>query len=182
MSKIWKKPVIIPSWINVSINNGIVIVEWQKWKLEMDYHPSVNIAIVWAEIIFSVNSQNDRNLRWLTRTLVQNLVQWINETFTKKLLVLWVWYTAKLLNPHELELSLWYSHKIYFNVPKSINVFMEKDSKWSDIIILNSIDKQLLWQISSDIRNLRKPEPYKGKWIRYIDEIVKLKAWKAAKK
>lgn len=182
MSKIWKKPIIIPSGVSVVIKNNIITVEWPKWKLEMNYHPKVQINIDWSQITFSVESEDDRNLRWLTRTLVQNLVQWVNETFTKKLLVLWVWYTAKLSNPSELELALWYSHKIYFKLPQSIKASMEKDSKWSDIIVLSSIDKQLLWQISSDIRNLRRPEPYKGKWIRYIDETIKLKAGKAAKK
>lgn len=182
MSKIWKKSIIIPSNVKVSINNWSISVEWSKGKLDMNYNTKVNIDISDIEITFSVNSLSDWNLRWLTRTLVNNLVLWVSETFTKKLLVLGVWYTAKLSKPNELELALGYSHKIYFKLPDNIKCSMEKDSKGSDIIILNSIDKQLLGQIASDIRNLRKPEPYKGKWIRYSDEIVKLKAGKAAKK
>ena len=182
MSKIWKKSILLSSGVKVSINNWTINVEWSKGILNMNYNSNVNIDINESEIIFSVSSLSDRNLRWLTRTLVNNLVLWVTEWFTKKLLVLGVWYTAKLSKPNELELSLWYSHKIHFQLPDDIKCSMEKDSKGSDIIILNSIDKQLLGQIASDIRNLRKPEPYKGKWIRYIDEIVKLKAWKAAKK
>lgn len=182
MSKIWKKPIIMPSWVKVSINDSIITVEWPKWKLNMNYNPKVNIDINETDIVFSVNSLDDWNLRWLTRTLVNNLVLWVSDAFTKKLLVLWVWYTAKLSKPNELELALWYSHKVYFKLPDDIKCSMEKDSKGSDIIILNSIDKQLLGQIASDIRILRKPEPYKGKWIRYSDEVIKLKAGKAAKK
>ena len=182
MSKIWKKPISIPSWVKLSISDSIITVEWAKWKLAMNYSSKVNIDINETEVLFSVNSLDDWNLRWLTRTLVNNLVLWVSDAFTKKLLVLGVWYTAKLSKPNELELALGYSHKVYFKLPDDIKCSMEKDSKGSDIIILNSIDKQLLGQIASDIRNLRKPEPYKGKWIRYSDEVIKLKAGKAAKK
>lgn len=182
MSKIWKKIINIPSWISVHVGDWIVTVEWPNWKLSINHHPKVEISVDGSEVTTSVQSTDDWNLWWLTRTLVNNMVEGIHTPFIKKLLVFGVWYTAKLNWSSTLEMTLGYSHKTIFELPSWINCSMEKDSKGSDIIVLSSIDKQLLWQIASDIRILKKPEPYKWKWIRYIDEVVKLKAWKAAKK
>jgi large subunit ribosomal protein L6 len=85
-------------------------------------------------------------------------------------------------NWYELNLSLWFSHPVLFPIPAWVAVATEKDVKGNDILTLTSINKELLWKFASDLRLLKKPEPYKGKWIRYFDEVVKIKAWKTAKK
>jgi large subunit ribosomal protein L6 len=129
----------------------------------------------------SIVSEDKKNLRGLTRTLVSNMVEWVTVWFEKKLLVIGVWYAAKKEGDGIL-LSLGFSHKVKFDVPASVQYEVEQDAKGIYIITLKSIDKQYLWEIAWKLRALKTPEPYKGKGIRYSDEVIKLKAGKTAKK
>lgn len=181
MSKIGKKPIIVPEWVEVFIEKNLIKIKSAKWELSYNFLDCVSIKKEDNQIIVDVLDQEKRNIRGLTRTLVSNMVEWVTNWYEKKLLITWVWYWAKL-EWNKLILSLGFSHKVNFDVPKDIHVTLEQDPKWNSIITLKSIDKQNLWEIAANIRFLKVPEPYKWKWIRYFDEIVKLKAWKSAKK
>lgn len=181
MSKIGKKPIVIVEGVEVKINNKNVIIKGPKWELSYTLLDGVNAKVNEGQIEVSIESDEKRQFRWLSRTLVANMIEWVTTGFEKKLLVMWVWFSVKK-EWNTLHLALWYSHKIKFEVPSSIQFEVEQDAKGNHIIILKSIDKQYLWEITAKIRDLRKPEPYKGKGIRYFDEIVKLKAGKTAKK
>ena len=109
------------------------------------------------------------------------MVEWVTHWYEKKLLIMWVWYGAKL-EWQNLILSIGFSHKVKFPIPSSIQIRVEQDPKWNTVLTLNGIDKQYLWEIASNIKALKKPEPYKWKWIRYFDQFIKLKPGKAAKK
>jgi len=181
MSKIGKKPIVIKDGVEVKINNKDVIIKGPKWELSYKLLDGVNAKVNEGSLEISIDNDDKKNLRGLTRTLLSNMVEWVTAWFQKKLLVIWVWYSAKK-EWKGIQLSLGLSHKVQFDIPSSIQYEVEQDAKGNYVITLNSIDKQYLWEVASKIRDLRKPEPYKGKGIRYFDEIIKLKAWKTAKK
>jgi len=179
MSKIGKKPIEIPSWVEVSLNNGLVRVKWPKW--ELSYNLLKEVEVEHNDNMLTVKIDNDDNKKFwgLTRTLLSNMIKWVTEWYEKKLIIIWVWYGAKIQGS-DLVLSLWLSHKINFLVPKGITTSVEQNTKWNSIVSIVGIDKQLVWEVTAKIRALKKPEPYKGKWIRYIEEEIKLKPGKAA--
>lgn len=181
MSKIGKKPIIIKDGVEVKIDKKTVFVKWPKWELSYTLLDGVNAKVNEWAIEVSIESDEKKNFRGLTRTLISNMVDGVTTGFEKKLLVMWVGYAVKK-EWNALQLSLWLSHKVRFEVPSSIQFEVEQDAKGNYVITLKSIDKQHLWEIASKIRDLRKPEPYKWKGIRYFDEVVKLKAGKTAKK
>jgi large subunit ribosomal protein L6 len=119
-----------------------------------------------------------RALWWTTRANINNMVIWVSKGYTKSLEINWVWYKMEI-SWNKLVLSIWYSHKVDVEVPKDIT--MKVDDKLKNVIHFLSIDKQLLWQFVSKVRSLKKPEPYKGKWIKYVDEVIRRKAWKSGK-
>lgn len=181
MSKIGKKPILIPEGVEIKMEWRNVIVKWPKGELSYEYLPGVDVKQEDNQIVVSIELDDHKNLRGLTRTLIANMIEGVTNGYEKKLLIMWVGYWAKM-EGNNINLSLGLSHKVLFPVPDSIKVAVEQDPKGNTIITLNSIDKQFLWEVTAKIRALRKPEPYKGKGIRYIDEEVKLKAGKAAKK
>ena len=181
MSKIWKKPINIPSWVEVNIQWQIVNIKWPKGNLSQKVIEWVKAEIKDGNIIVSTDNDENKNLRWLTRTLLSNMVWGVTHWYEKKLLVMWVWYWAKL-EWTNLILSIGLSHKVKFAIPQWIQAKVEQDAKWNTIITLNGIDKQYLGEIASNLKALKKPEPYKWKWIRYFDQFIKLKPGKAAKK
>lgn len=181
MSKVWKRPINLPQWVAVSVNWSTVEVSGQKWKLSLEMMDWVSVIVNDWTLSVSVAREDQKNIWWLTKSLINNMVIWVSEGFAKKLFILWVWYWVKQ-NWKTLEFSLWFSHKINFELPAWVDCVLEKDPKWNDIINLVSIDKQLLGSVAADIRSLKAPEPYKGKWIRYSDEVIKLKAGKTSKK
>lgn len=181
MSKIGKKTIQIPSGVNIDVNDTLIKVSWPKGNLEVQRVPGITLKIEDNVIVFECDSDDNKKYRGLLRTLVSNAVVWVTTGYEKKLMVIWVWYNVKLQWQAFL-FNLWLSHPVNFPIPAWINASVEKDPKWNDIITLSSIDKQLLWEFAANTRGLKKPEPYKGKWIRYSDEVIKLKAWKTAKK
>lgn len=182
MSKIGKKVITIPSGVDISVdNNGKVSVKWPKGQLSYTLLPWVSAIIADNQITVSVDSEEKKNLRWLSRTLIDNMVEGVTKWFEKKLLVMWVWYSAKLEGKN-IKFTLGLSHPVFFSIPDGIEVKIEQDVKWNYIITLNGIDKQYLGEVTANIRALKIPEPYKWKWIRYFDEVIKLKAGKSAKK
>ncbi|MDD3262321.1 MAG: 50S ribosomal protein L6 [Candidatus Absconditabacteria bacterium] len=181
MSKIGKKPIIIKDGVEIKIDKKTVFVKGPKGELSYTLLDGVNAKVNEGAIEISIESDDKKNLRGLTRTLVSNMVDGVTTGFEKKLLVMGVGYAVKK-EGNALQLSLGLSHKVKFEVPSSIQSEVEQDAKGNYVIILKSIDKQHLGEVASKIRDLRKPEPYKGKGIRYFDEVVKLKAGKTAKK
>ncbi len=183
MSRIWRKPIEIPEGVNVDINQNekSITVKWPKGQLVYIWPDGVNVELQDKNIVVSIKDDTYKNLWWLVRTLINNMVIGVTQGFEKKLLVVGTWYNAKL-QWKKLILNLGYSHPVEHQIPEGINISLEKDPKGNDIIIIQWIDKQKVWQEAAVIRSYRKPEPYKGKGVRYIDEVIKLKAGKAAKK
>lgn len=181
MSKIGKKPVMVPDWVEVTIEKNLIKIKWSQWELLYNFLDCVDLKKEDNQIVVNVSDENKRNIWWLTRTLIHNMVEWVTKWYEKKLLLIWVWYSVKL-EGQKLIFSLWLAHKVNFEVSSDIKVSVEQDAKWNYIIGLKCINKEHLWQVAANIRFLKTPEPYKWKWIRYFDEVIKLKAGKSAKK
>lgn len=180
MSKIWKKPITIPAGVEVTIDNNLVKVKWPKWELSEKILDCVKVDIEDNQIVCSISKDEDKQFRGLSRTLIANMVEWVTNWYEKKLLIIWVWFNGQVQG-RTLVLSLWFAHKVNYQIPDGVEIKTEQDAKWNTIIILNSINKQLVWEVAAKIRAYKKPEPYKGKWIRYFDEFIKLKPGKSAK-
>lgn len=181
MSRIGKLPVVIPEGVTVSIADNVITVKWPKGELTQSITPWVDVAIEGNEILVSIKDSQNKAFWGLMRALINNMVIGVTEGYEKKLQVIWVWYNAKA-QWQKLVLNLWYSHPIEHMLPASIEGTVEKDPKGNDMVVLKSIDKQLVGEHAAKIRSYRKPEPYKWKWVRYFGEQIKMKAWKTATK
>lgn len=181
MSKIGKNPIVIPQWVEVSIQESLVTVKWPKGVLSFTALTDVIVVIEWSSIITTCDNQELWKYRWTTRAILAHMVQGVYEWYRKSLQVIWVWYDAAL-QWSDIQFKLGFSHVVRFSIPNGVEVKIDKDPKWNSIIHLESHDKQLIWQTASKIRDLKRPEPYKGKGIRYLGEVIKLKAGKTAKK
>jgi large subunit ribosomal protein L6 len=175
MSKIWKLPVKMLSWVSAKLEWEILKITWPKWNLEIKVLNCVEIEI--SDKI-TVSRKNDESFskaaHWLTRSLINNMVIWVSKWFEKNLEIIWVWYRANIAWT-KLNLSLWFSHPIIVDIPEWIKVVMDEKNK--NIILISWINKQQVWQFAAEIREYRKPEPYKWKWVRYVWEYVRRKAW-----
>jgi len=181
MSKIGKLPIAIPAEVQVNIKDNLVSVKGPKGNLEYQALTCVHIAQEGAEIKVSITNEEDKKYWGLTRTLIANMIEGVVKGYEKKLHIMGVGYGAQVQG-NAINFSLGLSHKVSFPLPASVNAEAQQDAKGNTILTLTSIDKQLIGEIAGKIRDLRKPEPYKGKGIRYFGEIIKLKAGKAAKK
>ncbi|MDF1497813.1 MAG: 50S ribosomal protein L6 [Patescibacteria group bacterium] len=175
MSKIGKKPIEIPSGVTVSIgDNNEVIVKGSKGELKDKFDRKISIEI--KDNIIEISPKGDKakaNVLWgLSRTLVANMIEGVQKGFEKKLEIQGVGYKV-ITKGKDLELSLGFSHLVPFKAPEGIEFNVEKN-----IITVSGIDKQLVGQVAADIRSKKKPEPYKGKGIRYIGEHIIRKAGK----
>lgn len=181
MSRIGKNPIQIPEGVTVNINENIVTIKGAKGELTQRIHPNIKVKVEDNAII--VERPNDlklnKSLHGLTRTLLNNMVIGVTKGFEKQLEILGVGYRASIAGS-KLTLNLGFSHPIEFNSPQGITIETDKDKK--NILIVKGIDKQLVGEVSAKIRGFRKPEPYKGKGIRYLGEHVLQKAGKAAGK
>lgn len=181
MSRIGKNPVQVPAGVTVSITGNTVSVKGPKGELTQTFHPNMKVEIAENEV--KVTRPNDlklnRALHGLTRTLIYNMIEGVTKGYEKQLEIIGVGYRAAIAGS-KLTLNLGFSHPVEFNVPKGIVIEMDKDKK--NILIIKGTDKQLLGEVSAKIRGFKKPEPYKGKGIRYVGEYVPQKAGKAASK
>tara|TARA_Y100000310_G_scaffold204469_1_gene204711 strand:+ start:101 stop:655 length:555 start_codon:yes stop_codon:yes gene_type:complete len=179
MSRIGKKPVAISSGVIVEINGNKIVVKGPKGELSYEHLPEVTVKVEGDQVVVERKDDKDesRARHGLTRQLVANMVQGVSEGYEKRLEIIGVGYKAQAKGKL-LSLSLGFSHPINFSVPDGIEVTQDEQNK--NILIIKSIDKQLVGQVASDIRAYRPPEPYKGKGIRYIDEYVRRKPGKAA--
>lgn len=178
MSRIGKKPVIIPDGVKVELKNGILAANGPKGGLNLEIHPKVKIILSEKEINVDVEEKQNKRTRslWgLFRSLVQNLVDGVAKGFEKKLEVNGVGFKVAT-QPGKLVMSLGFSHPVEVLIPKELSVVVEKN-----IITISGADKQKVGQFAAEVRELKKPEPYKGKGIKYIDEIIIRKAGKVVK-
>ncbi|MGB1285658.1 MAG: 50S ribosomal protein L6 [Aggregatilineales bacterium] len=183
MSRIGKKIIPLPAKVSATINGGNVTVKGPKGELSMDIHPDMSIRQEDSDLMVERPSEERRHraLHGLTRALVANMVEGVSDGFTRTLLIEGVGYQAAVQGKN-LQLKLGFSHEVIVEPPDSNTTFdVPKESRGRTIII-NGIDKQVVGQIAANIRGWRPPEPYKGKGIRYEDEIIIRKAGKAGKK
>lgn len=182
MSRIGKLPVPIANNVTVTISSeNLVTVKGAKGELSIKVDPEINVALINNEVIVTRPSEDKRHraLHGLYRALIHNLVVGVTEGFKKELELIGVGYRASM-NGNILELALGYSHPYFFIPPKSIAVEVDTKTSKNPRIIITGSDKELVGQVAAKIRSLRKPEPYKGKGIRYVDEVVRKKAGKSA--
>ncbi len=178
MSRIGKKPVVIPEGVKAELKEGVLSVTGPKGALTLNIHPKVQVNMAEKEITVDVAKKEDKRQRalWgLTRSLINNLMEGVTKGFEKKLEVNGVGFKVAV-NAGKLVLHLGFSHPVEIEVPKGLEAKVEKN-----IIAIFGIDKQLVGQFASNVRDLKKPEPYKGKGIKYIDEVVRRKAGKVVK-
>jgi len=178
MSRIGKKPIIIPAGVKVAINGLTVKVEGPKGRLERELHDQVDVCLEADQIQVSPkNTKAGGALQGLTRTLVANMVEGVTKGFSKGLEINGVGYRAELKGTM-LNLALGYSHPVEYPLPAGVSAEVEKQTK----ITLTGIDKELVGATAAKIRSFRPPEPYKGKGIKYADERILRKAGKAGAK
>lgn len=184
MSRIGKKVISIPEGVTVNVtpaNEVVVKGKMGELKQEIDRDIKVNVADGEITIGRPTDQIRHRALHGLYRALVANMVKGVSEGWKRELELVGVGYRAAVAG-QQIDMALGFSHNIIFDLPKEIKASAISEKGQNPRIILESIDKQLLGQVAAKIRSLRKPEPYKGKGVRYSDEIVRRKAGKAAGK
>jgi large subunit ribosomal protein L6 len=179
MSRIGNEPITIPSGVDVAVDGRKVTVKGSKGELSIDLPGEITGAI--DDGTFAVTRPDDsgesKAMHGLARTLVANMVTGVSEGFTKKLEIVGVGYRAAAKGSNALEMQLGFSHPVHIKAPEGIEFEVPQQTE----IIVKGIDKQLVGQVAADIRKWRKPEPYKGKGIKYEGEHIIRKAGKAAK-
>ncbi|NPA58234.1 MAG: 50S ribosomal protein L6 [Aquificae bacterium] len=179
MSRIGKKPIDIPNGVQVNVEpDNHVVVKGPKGQLEGDFHKDLKIKVENNQII--VERPNDsafmKAIHGTTRALIANMVKGVTEGFTVELEIVGIGYRAQMKGK-TLELQLGYSHPVIYEPPEGIQIAVE-----GNIIKVSGIDKQKVGQVAAEIREFRKPDPYKGKGIRYKGEVLKLKPGKSVGK
>jgi large subunit ribosomal protein L6 len=179
MSRIGKQPITVPSGVDVKIDGTAVQVKGPKGQLE--YRLVGDVAIERDGDALNVSraddSRSNRALHGLQRTLIANMIIGVSDGFSKELDIVGVGYRAAAQGPNAIELSVGYSHTVKFAAPEGITFEVPAPTR----IVVRGHDKQLVGQVAADIRKVRKPEPYKGKGIRYVGEHIRRKAGKSAK-
>ena len=181
MSRIGKAPIEIPAGVTVKVDGNVVTVKGPKGELKQTVNPDLEIKVEGNELTVSRPS-DDREHRaqhGLYRALIHNMVVGVSTGYRKEMELVGVGYRATATG-QVLELSLGYSHAIYIKFPPEIKVEAKTERNKNPLIILESDDKQLLGQVCAKIRSLRKPEPYKGKGIKFVGEVIRRKSGKSA--
>jgi large subunit ribosomal protein L6 len=179
MSRIGKQPITVPGGVDVTIDGPAVRVKGPKGQLE---YRMVGDVVVEREgdalnVSRADDSRSNRSLHGLQRTLIANMLIGVSDGFSKELDIVGVGYRAAAQGPNAIELSVGYSHTVKFDAPEGITFEVPAPTR----IVVRGHDKQLVGQVAADIRKVRKPEPYKGKGIRYVGEHIRRKAGKSAK-
>ncbi len=179
MSRVGKKPIQIPDKIKVTYKDRLLMVKGPKGTLTRSIHPAVDLNIEPENIQVSVivDSRTNRAYQGLMRSLIQNMVTGVNIGFERVLEINGIGYRA-MLKGNRIELNLGFSHPVQFDLPEGISASIDR----KNVIKLNGIDKELVGQTAASIRQLKPPEPYKGKGVKYAEERIKLKAGKTGTK
>ncbi len=178
MSRIGKQAINIPEGVQVNITDAVIEVSGPKGKLSENLVPLVNVLLKDKEILVSVEKpeNKEQRSRWgLQRSLINNMVIGVTEGFSKQLEVNGVGYKVATQGK-KLVLNVGYSHAVEYTVPDTIDIQVEKN-----LITISGFDKQLVGKIAAEIRDIKRPEPYKGKGIKYKDEVIRRKEGKIAK-
>jgi large subunit ribosomal protein L6 len=180
MSRIGNSPITVPSGVDVNINGSSVVVKGPKGSLSRELIGGISLRQEDGQII--VERPNDeresRSLHGLSRALVNNMVVGVTDGFVKELEIVGVGYRAELKGPSALRLNLGFSHPVDVEAPEGVTFEVPAQTR----IIVKGIDKEAVGQVAANIRSIRKPEPYKGKGVRYLGEKILRKAGKAGKK
>ena len=186
MSRIGKLPINIPAGVTVDIKDNVVSVKGPKGELSQFVHPSILVKIADGHIVFemaektdSVSPQQMHAFHGLYRALVNNMVVGVSQGYKKEMELVGVGYRVSN-NGQIIEFALGYTHPIYIQLPKEISIITKSERNKRPYICLESCDKQLLGLVCAKIRSFRKPEPYKGKGILYVGEVIRRKSGKSA--
>ena len=179
MSKVGKLPVAIPAGVTVNVANGVISVKGPKGELKQSFHDEIEIKVEGTEVILTTKNDAKQTNAYhgLYRSLISNMVKGVTDGFTKTLVITGVGYRAEVKGK-ELVMNLGYSSDYIAIIPEGLTVVATPDGK----LTITGIDKQLVGEFSSQIRKLRKPEPYKGKGIRYDNEVIRRKVGKTGVK
>lgn len=179
MSRVGTNPVQVPSGVDVNVDGAHVSVKGPKGALELDVPGDITVRVDGEQLVVERpdDERDSRALHGLTRSLVNNMVVGVSEGFVKELEIVGVGYRATAKGETTLELALGFSHPVVVEAPEGITFELPTQTE----IKVRGVDKQLVGQVAANIRAIRKPEPYKGKGVRYSDEHVIRKAGKAAK-
>lgn len=178
MSRVGKKPLTIPNGVDLKIDGAVVSVKGPKGQLSLTLHPKVRASLDGKELSVTVDDTENvkqRALWGLSRRLIENMVVGVTKGYEKKLEINGVGFKAAIQGK-TLKLDVGFSHEVDFPIPEGVNVTVEKN-----LITVTGIDKQFVGETAANIRRVKKPEPYKGKGIKYVDEQIRRKAGKAAK-
>ena len=179
MSRIGKKPIVVPKGVTVKVAEGAVEVQGPKGKLRQAFPAGINFELADGQLL-AKKSTDDPGLakfHGLARSLVANAVAGVTDGFKRELDIVGVGYRAELKGKQVI-FALGYSHAVVFDIPQGIDVAIDKQTH----ITVTGIDRQLVGQVAADIRRLRKPDPYKQKGVRYTGEVLKKKAGKTGAK
>ena len=181
MARIGSKPIPFGDGVNIDVDaKNYVTIKGPKGELSQQFDPDMAINVEEDAIVVNrpTDQKRHRSMHGLTRSLLANMVEGVEDGYSKSLTIIGVGYRASV-NNGTLELALGYSHPIFFLPPEEIEITVDSQSK-NDVITVKGIDKQLVGQVAAKIRSLRPPEPYNGKGVRYVGEHVPLKAGKTA--
>ncbi len=178
MSRIGRMPIALPSGVSVAVRGRSIVVEKGKNSLTHALPPGINATVASGAVSFAreADTRQLRALHGLTRALVANAVKGVHEGFTRELEIVGIGYKAQVQG-RVLNLSLGFSHPIDFPIPDGIEIKVDKQTR----LVVAGADRQKVGQVAAEIRGLRPPEPYKGKGVKYTDEVIKKKAGKAGK-
>ena len=186
MSRIGKLPISIPAGVTVTLKDNVVTVKGPKGELSQYVNPAINVSIEDGHVTLSENEnamidnpKKKHAFQGLYRSLVQKMVVGVYEGYKKELKLVGVGYRASNQG-NIIELALGYTHNIFIQLPSEVKVETKSERNKNPLIILESCDKQLLGQVCSKIRSFRKPEPYKGKGIKFVGEEIRRKSGKSA--
>jgi large subunit ribosomal protein L6 len=180
MSRIGKAPITVPSGVDVTIAAGTVTVKGPKGTLSRDVPGAITVRREDTTVVVERpdDERENRSLHGLTRSLVNNMVVGVTDGFSKELEIIGVGYRAEAQGPDKLRLSLGFSHPVLVDAPAGVTFEVPTPTR----VIVRGIDKETVGQVAANIRSIRKPEPYKGKGVRYLGEKVLRKAGKTGKK
>ena len=181
MSRIGKAPITVPAGVSIQVKDNVVTVKGPKGELSQEAYPEITVNVEEGQIELTrpSDAREHRSLHGLYRALINNMVVGVSEGYKKEMELVGVGYRATSTG-QVLELALGFSHAIYIKMPKEIKVEAKTERNKNPLIILESADKQLLGQVCAKIRSLRKPEPYKGKGIKFVGEVIRRKSGKSA--
>jgi len=179
-SRIGKAPIALPNGVNVSIDGRKVTVKGPKGTLTREFNDCVAVKLQDGHVAVELNRLDNegRAISGLTRALLHNMVVGVSEGYERRLEIIGTGYRAEMRNAREIFFALGYSHPIVYELPEGVTAEVSKDFK----ITLRSADKEVIGRTAAEIRSFRAPEPYKGKGVKYVEEVIRRKAGKTSSK